>query len=98
MLSHPCAVFSDKFEQWQKPKDQLKLYCIRFQRQSLALWHEKSTSGYEHDAGHKEYIWTVYMCTVFRLMINLCKIRLERLIGFIIAASRSTVVMYTRQQ
>ena len=29
---------------------------------------------YEHDAGRKEYIWTVYMCTVFRLMINSCKI------------------------
>ena len=29
---------------------------------------------YEHDAGHKEYLWTVYMCTMFRLIINLCKI------------------------
>ena len=35
---------------------------------------KKSTSGYEHDAGRKEYIWTVYMCTVFVLMINSCKI------------------------
>ena len=35
---------------------------------------KKSTSGYEHDAGCKEYILTVYMCTVFRLMINSCKI------------------------
>ena len=35
---------------------------------------KKSTSGYEHDAGRKEYILTVYMCTVFRLMINSCKI------------------------
>ena len=35
---------------------------------------KKSTSGYEHDAGCKECIWTVYMCTVFRLMINSCKI------------------------
>ena len=25
----------------------------------------KSTLGYEHDAGHKEHIWTVHMCTVF---------------------------------
>ena len=25
---------------------------------------KKSTSGYEHDAGRKEYIWTTYICTV----------------------------------
>ena len=31
---------------------------------------KKSTSGYEHDAGRKEYILTMYMCTVFRLMID----------------------------
>ena len=40
----------------------------------LAYYMKKSRSGYEHDAGRKEYIWTVYMCTVFRLMINSCKI------------------------
>ena len=31
-------------------------------------------SGCEHDAGREKHIWAVYMCTVFRLMINLCKI------------------------
>ena len=35
---------------------------------------EKSTSGYERDAGRKEYIWMAYMCTVFWLMIYSCKI------------------------
>ena len=35
---------------------------------------KKITSGYEHDTGSKEYIWKVYMCTVFPLMINLCKV------------------------
>ena len=30
--------------------------------------------GYEHDVGRKEYIWTLSMCTVFRLMIDSCKI------------------------
>ena len=34
---HPCAVFKDNFEQWQKRKDQLKLYYIRLQRQSLTM-------------------------------------------------------------
>ena len=40
----------------------------------LDYYMKKSTSEYEHDAGRKEYIWTVYMCNVFRLMINSCKI------------------------
>ena len=35
-------------------------------------------SGYEHDVGRKECIWTVYMCTEFRLMVNLCKIIRDR--------------------
>ena len=35
---------------------------------------KKSTSGYEHDAGRKQYILMVYMRAVFRLMINSCKI------------------------
>ena len=30
--------------------------------------------GYEHDVGRKEYIWTLCMYTVFRLMIDSCKI------------------------
>ena len=30
----------------------------------LAYCMKNSTSGYEHDAERKEYIWTVYICTV----------------------------------
>ena len=43
-------------------------------RAKLDYCMKRSTSGDEHDAERKEYIWTVYMCTVFRLMINSCKI------------------------
>ena len=38
---------------------------------------KKSMSGYEHDAERKEYIWMVYMCTMFWIMINLCKSMLD---------------------
>ena len=53
----------------------LVLKCAGSYLRVFTVLHEKkSTSGYEHDAGRKEYIWTAYMCTVFRLMINSCKI------------------------
>ena len=40
-------------------------------------------TGHEYVAGRKDYIFTLTMCTVFQLIINLCKNMRDRKHGII---------------